>query len=163
MQVRWERLPVPLPEVLRKRMQITSKLTMAAHMVCAIDYFGDSQPVTSTFLAKSVGTNPVMIRNIMGDLKRAGIISSSKGKSGISLARPLGKITLLDLWRAVDQSDADSLFRFHENPCPQCPVGGNIHAALDDRLKAAQQALEDQLARTTLADVEKDVRLLAAG
>ena len=45
-------------------MQITSKLTMAVHMVCAIDYFGDSQPVTSTFLAKSVGTNPVMIRNI---------------------------------------------------------------------------------------------------
>jgi hypothetical protein len=41
-------------------------------------------------------------------------------------------------------------------------VGGNIHAALDSRLEAAQRALEDQLQRTTLADVEKDVRLLAA-
>lgn len=135
---------------------------MAAHMVCAIDYFGDTRPVTSTFLAGSIGTSPVMVRTIMGMLKQAGIISSSRGKSGITLARPLEQITLLDLWRAVDQSDADSLFHFHENPCPQCPVGGNIHAALDDRLKAAQQALEDQLARTTLADVEKDVRLLAA-
>ncbi|MCH4083411.1 MAG: Rrf2 family transcriptional regulator [Olsenella sp.] len=143
-------------------MQITSRLTMAAHMVCAIDYFGDTRPVTSTFLAGSIGTSPVMVRTIMGMLKQAGIISSSRGKSGITLARPLEQITLLDLWRAVDQSDADSLFHFHENPCPQCPVGGNIHAALDDRLKAAQQALEDQLARTTLADVEKDVRLLAA-
>lgn len=144
-------------------MQITSKLTMAAHMVCAIDYFGETQPVTSTFLAKSVGTNPVMIRNIMGDLKRAGIISSSKGKSGISLSRPLGKITLLDLWRAVDQSDADSLFRFHENPCPECPVGGNIHAALDGHLADAQRALEDQLADVTLQDVESDVRRRADG
>lgn len=135
---------------------------MAAHMVCAIDYFGDTRPVTSTFLAGSIGTSPVMVRTIMGMLKQAGIINSSRGKSGITLARPLEQITLLDLWRAVDQSDADSLFHFHENPCPQCPVGGNIHAALDDRLKAAQQALEDQLARTTLADVEKDVRLLAA-
>lgn len=135
---------------------------MAAHMVCAIDYFGDTRPVTSTFLAGSIGTSPVMVRTIMGMLKQAGIISSSRGKSGITLARPLEQITLLDLWRAVDQSDADSLFHFHESPCPQCPVGGNIHAALDDRLKAAQQALEDQLARTTLADVEKDVRLLAA-
>jgi len=144
-------------------MQITSRLTMAAHMVCAIDYFGDTRPVTSTFLSGSIGTSPVMVRTIMGMLKQAGIISSSRGKSGITLARPLEQITLLDLWRAVDQSDADSLFHFHENPCPQCPVGGNIHAALDDRLKAAQQALEDQLARTTLADVEKDVRLLAAG
>ena len=62
----------------------------------------------------------------------------------------------------MDQSDADSLFHFHESPCPQCPVGGNIHAALDGRLEAAQQALESQLQRTTLADVEKDIRLLAA-
>ncbi|MDD6693493.1 MAG: Rrf2 family transcriptional regulator [Olsenella sp.] len=143
-------------------MQITSRLTMAAHMVCAIDYFGDTRPVTSTFLAGSIGTSPVQVRTIMGMLKQAGIISSSKGKSGITLARPLEQITLLDLWRAVDQSDADSLFHFHESPCPQCPVGGNIHAALDGRLEAAQQALEDQLQRTTLADVEKDIRLLAA-
>ena len=122
---------------------------MAAHMVCAIDYFGDTKPVTSTFLAGSIGTSPVMVR-------------TSKGKTGITLAKPLDEITLLDLWRAVDQSDADSLFHFHENPCPQCPVGGNIHAALDGRLTAAQRALEDQLKRTTLADVEKDIRLLAA-
>lgn len=136
---------------------------MAAHMVCAIDYFGDTKPVTSTFLAGSIGTSPVMVRTIMGMLKQAGIIESSKGKTGITLAKPLDEITLLDLWRAVDQSDADSLFHFHENPCPQCPVGGNIHAALDGRLTAAQRALEDQLKRTTLADVEKDIRLLAAG
>ncbi len=135
---------------------------MAAHMVCAIDYFGDTRPVTSTFLAGSIGTSPVMVRTIMGMLKQAGIIESSKGKTGITLAKPLDEITLLDLWRAVDQSDADSLFHFHENPCPQCPVGGNIHAALDGRLTAAQRALEDQLKRTTLADVEKDIRLLAA-
>lgn len=135
---------------------------MAAHMVCAIDYFGDTRPVTSTFLAGSIGTSPVMVRTIMGMLKQAGIIESSKGKTGITLAKPLDEITLLDLWRAVDQSDADSLFHFHENPCPQCPVGGNIHAALDGRLTAAQRALEDQLKRTTLADVEKDIRQLAA-
>lgn len=135
---------------------------MAAHMVCAIDYFCGTRPVTSTFLAGSIGTSPVMVRTIMGMLKQAGIINSSKGKTGITLARPLEQITLLDLWRAVDQSDADSLFHFHESPCPQCPVGGNIHAALDDRLEAAQQALESQLQRTTLADVEKDIRLLAA-
>ena len=143
-------------------MQITSKLTMAAHMVCAIDYFGGTRPVTTTFLPGRIGTRPVMVRTIRGMLKQSGIINSSKGKSGITLARPLEQITLLDLWRAVDQSDADSLFHFHESPCPQCPVGGNIHAALDGRLEAAQQALESQLQRTTMADVEKDIRLLAA-
>ncbi len=130
---------------------------MAAHMVCAIDYFGQTMPVTSTFLAGSIGTSPVMVRTIMGMLKQAGIISSSRGKSGIALARPLAEISLLDLWRAVDQSDADSLFHFHENPCPQCPVGGNIHAALDGHLEDAQRALEDQLAAVSLESVGAEV------
>ena len=123
---------------------------------------GGRKPRASAFLAESIGTSPVMVRMLMGMLKQAGIISSTKGKTGITLARPLQKITLLDLWRAVDQSDADSLFHFHESPCPQCPVGGNIHAALDGRLEAAQRTLENQLRRTTMADVEKDIRLLAA-
>mgnify|MGYP001226803904 CR=1 FL=1 len=144
-------------------MQITSRLTMAAHMVCAIDYFESSRPVTSTFLAGSLGTSPVMVRTIMGMLKKAGIIASSKGKSGITLARPLSKITLLDLWRAVDQNEADSLFHFHENPCPQCPVGGNIHAALDGPLASAQRALEDRLEAVTLDDIESVVRERAEG
>ncbi len=139
-------------------MQITSRLTMAAHMVCTIDYFSDSRPVTSTFLAGSLGTSPVMVRTIMSMLKKAGIIVSSKGKSGIEVARPLSDITFLDLWKAVDQSEADSLFHFHENPHPQCPVGGNIHAALEDPLARAQQALEDQLQATTLADTEAEIR-----
>lgn len=144
-------------------MRITSRLTMAAHIVCAIDYFGRTQPVTSTFLAGSVGTSPVMIRTIMGMLKQAGITSSSKGKTGITLARPLTEITLLDLWRAVDQTEADSLFHFHENPCPQCPVGGNIHAALDGHLAQAQKALEDQLAAVTMQEIEHDIQRRAAG
>lgn len=139
-------------------MQITSRLTMAAHMVCAIDYFGRTMPVTSTFLAGSIGTSPVMVRTIMGMLKQAGIISSSRRRTGITLARPLADISLLDLWRAVDQSDAESLFHFHENPCPQCPVGGNIHAALDGHLSDAQRALEDKLASVSLEVVANEVR-----
>ncbi len=139
-------------------MQITSRLTMAAHMVSAIDYFKDMQPVTSSFLAKSIGTSPVMVRTIMGMLKEAGIISSSKGKRGIDLARPLKDITLLDLWRAVDTTEAGSLFHFHESPSPLCPVGRNIHAALDEDLSRAQKALEDQLASVHMDEVEGTIR-----
>lgn len=97
-------------------MRITSRLTMAAHMVCAIDYFGRTMPVTSTFLAGSIGTSPVMVRTIMGMLKQAGIISSSKGKSGITLARPLADISLLDLWRAVDRAKRTRFSTFTRTP-----------------------------------------------
>ena len=138
-------------------MQITSRLTMAAHMVSAIDYFKDMQPVTSSFLAKSIGTSPVMVRTIMGMLKEAGIISSSKGKRGIDLARPLKDITLLDLWRAVDTTEADSLFHFHESPSPLCPVGRNIHAILDDKFSDIQRAMEAEMRKYTLEDIHRDL------
>ena len=59
-------------------MQITSKFTIAVHIITAIDYFKDSMKVTSSFLAGSVGANPVIVRQVMGNLKAVGIIESSQ-------------------------------------------------------------------------------------
>lgn len=86
--------------------------------------------------------------------RKAGHRSSRKGKRGIGLARLLKDITLL---LAVDQTEADSFFHFHENP-PLCPVGRNIHAALDEDLERAQKALEDQLASVHMDEVEGTIR-----
>ena len=83
-------------------MQITSRFTIAVHIITAIDYFKDHEKVTSGFLAGSVGANPVIVRNVMGNLKDAGIIDISQGKSGISLARSLDDITFYDIYKAVD-------------------------------------------------------------
>ena len=47
-------------------MQITSRFTIAVHIITAIDYFKDSEKVTSNFLAGSVGSNPVIVRNSQG-------------------------------------------------------------------------------------------------
>ena len=46
-------------------MQITSKFTIAVHIITAIEYFGESETVTSNFLAGSVGANPVIVRGVM--------------------------------------------------------------------------------------------------
>ena len=45
------------------------------------------------------------------------------------------------------------LFHFHESPNPACPVGRNIHALLDDKLKAIQGAMEDEMRKYTLLDL----------
>ena len=47
-------------------MQITSKFTMAVHIITAIDYFHDTEKVTSKFLARSGGAKPVIVRDVMG-------------------------------------------------------------------------------------------------
>ena len=145
-------------------MQITSKFTIAIHIITAIDYFGDTMKVTSSFLAGSVGANPVIVRNVMGNLKAAGIIETSQGKSGIRLARKRDEITFYDIYRAVECVDDRGVFHFHENPSIRCPVGRNIHRALDGKLRKVQDAMEAELRRITVADVESDIRKeVAAG
>ena len=139
-------------------MQITSKFTIAAHIIAAIDYFKDSEKVTSNFLAGSVGANPVIVRNVMGNLKESGIIAISQGKSGISLAKELDEITFYDVYKAVDCVDDEGLFHFHEKPNINCPVGRNIHSAMDEKLQRVQNIMENELSRITMADVVTDVR-----
>lgn len=139
-------------------MQITSRFTIAVHIITAIDYFKDDEKVTSGFLAGSVGANPVIVRNVMGKLKESGIIDISRGKSGIGLSKRLDEITFFDVYRAVDCVDEEGLFHFHENPNPQCPVGRSIHRALDEKLCRVQDALEKELRRITVADVAAEVK-----
>ncbi len=66
------------------------------------------------------------------------------------------EISLLDIYKAVDS--IETLFNFHENPNPSCPIGKNIHGVLDDHLIAAQKALEDSLDQVTLEVLIKEVK-----
>ena len=139
-------------------MQITSKFTAAVHILTCIDIFGGQMRVTSDFLSGSTGVNAVIIRNVLGQLRNAGIVETRQGSGGAHLARPLDEITLYDIYRAVDCVDDEGLFHFHENPNADCPVGRNIHKVMDSRLEAAQAALENELKNTTLAQVVADTR-----
>ena len=137
-------------------MQISSRFTMAIHMFTCIDTFSD-QKMTSDFMAGSIGTNPVIIRKILQQLKAAGLIEVSRGTGGVTITRPLEQITFLDIYKAVECTPEELLFHFHENPNPNCPVGKNIHRVLDNRLLEVQKAMEEKLSQITLADVKKDV------
>ena len=137
-------------------MQISSRFTMAIHMFVCIDTFKE-QKVTSDFMAASIGTNPVIIRKLLQQLKAAGLIEVLRGTGGVKINRPLEKITFLDIYKAVECTPEEQLFHFHENPNPKCPVGHNIHKVLDEKLWQVQKAMEDKLAQMTLADVKKDV------
>ncbi len=139
-------------------MQITSKFTVAVHILTCIDIFGGQMRVTSDFLSGSTGVNAVIVRGVLGQLRNAGIVETRQGSGGAHLAKALDEITLYDIYKAVDCVDDEGLFHFHENPNADCPVGRNIHKAMDDRLQTAQAALENELKSTTLAEVVADTR-----
>lgn len=144
-------------------MQITSKFTVAVHILTCIDIFGGQMRVTSDFLSGSTGVNAVIVRNVLGQLRNAGIVETRQGSGGAHLAKALDEITLYDIYKAVDCVDDEGLFHFHENPNAECPVGRNIHKAIDDRLQTAQAALENELKSTTLAQVVADTRKIIDG
>lgn len=139
-------------------MQITSKFTVAVHILTCIDIFGGQMRVTSDFLSGSTGVNAVIVRNVLGQLRNAGIVETRQGSGGAHLAKALDEITLYDIYKAVDCVDDEGLFHFHENPNADCPVGRNIHKAMDDRLQTAQAALENELKKTTLAEIVADTK-----
>ena len=140
-------------------MQISSRFTIAVHVLICVDLFGKHEPATSESLAGSIGVHPVVIRRILGQLRRAGLITVARGREGgAHIVRPLGEITLADVFRAVESIGSDTLFSFHENPNPACPVGGNIHNVLDGHLAQIQRAMERAMEQTTLADVIAETR-----
>jgi DNA-binding IscR family transcriptional regulator len=73
---------------------------------------------------------PVIIRRIIGSLKKSGLVHVKAGTGDTFLQRPLDKISLLDIYRAVEVVERDDLFNFHEYPNPGYPVGANIETVM---------------------------------
>ena len=141
-------------------MQISSRFTIALHIFTCVDTFKDDYKVTSDFLASSINTNPVIVRKILTQLKKAGLINVARGTGGIQLTRDLSEITFFDVYEAIDPVEDGDLFRFHEAPDPNCPVGRNIHALLDNKLKSIQNAMEAEMKKYTLLDLRKGMEEL---
>ena len=138
-------------------MQIPSRFTIATHMLIIIALKGKESKVTSDFLAASVGVNPVIIRKTLSQLKKAELISVARGTGGTEIVKDLKDISLLDVYQAVEcLGKTGHLFRFHDNPNPNCPVGAHIHDVLDQKLDRIQLAMEAELGQTSLEQVVAD-------
>lgn len=137
-------------------MQYSSRFTIAIHILLCINQFSDKEKVTSNFLAGSIGVNAVIVRNVLLKLQDAELVATAAGVGGSKLAKAPSDITMLDIFKAVEDSK-EALFHFHENPNPECKVGRTIHAVLDDRLSLIQQAMESSMNSITLKSIIDDM------
>jgi DNA-binding IscR family transcriptional regulator len=128
---------------------MTSQYAIAVHILTLV-YFA-TDPAGSEEIAESVGVNPVIIRNITGLLRRAGLLETQRGVMGARLTRPADQVSLLDVYRAVNAPE--SVLKLHQKPNLACPVGANIQGVLDEIFVQAQAALESRLAIVSLMDV----------
>jgi DNA-binding IscR family transcriptional regulator len=102
-------------------------------------------------MAGSIGVNPVIVRNVIGLLRKAKLLQTQQGVPGARLAQSMEDVTLLDVYQAV--RDDGKLFSIHDRPNPECSVGRNIQSTLETFFGEAQKAMEDRLSRTTLRQV----------
>src|SRR5512139_1910672 len=114
---------------------MTSRFTMALHALGMIAWEGErarGKPVTSATLARSINTNPVVVRRVLADLRRAGLVETRRGVGGgVVLARPASRISLRCVWEALEGQE--QLFGRHPSgPNPHCPVGRCVAAYLED-------------------------------
>ena len=58
-------------------MQISSRFTIAVHMLAYISMYGEKEKVTSEILSGSIQVNPVIIRRLLSRMKTAGLITLS--------------------------------------------------------------------------------------
>jgi Rrf2 family protein len=134
---------------------------MAVHVLAVLAY-KEGDPVTSSRLAGSVNTNPVIIRRLLLSLQRARLVETRKGAgAGSRLSRSPGRINLAEIYRAVECREAFSSPA--KKPDADCPVGNCIRKTLEKVFASAENALERDLEKTTLADVVQKARETCLG
>ena len=125
-------------------MQISMKCSLAVHCLIFIYEAKGRARVTSTLLAQSTGCNPVIIRNILSALKKAGMISVARGPGGAELLKEPSEITLYMIYDAMEPEGLSSLIGIHSCEDRKCPVAKNIRFVLQD----PYQKIEDSIRQT---------------
>lgn len=136
-------------------MKRDSRLSVALHIVLHLADF--ERPVRSEDLGESMGMNPVVIRRTLGGLREADIVRAEKGHGGgWTIGRSLDTISLLDVYRALDEPVLINQHRGAENPkcLVEQAVGGALNAAFD----AAENLIIERFGRLKLSTLFADFK-----
>jgi DNA-binding IscR family transcriptional regulator len=135
-------------------MSDSQKFPVAAHALAYLAHvqaFGPEAAVSSTALAASMPTNPVVVRRVTVMLVRAGLIGARMGPGGGAwLLFPPETITLDKVLLAVGGCG-----HFGTPPpgAKDCPVGQRIPDAVSRAITAADQAVAERLRQISVADL----------
>jgi len=113
---------------------------------------GDPQKTrTSTDIAEHAGTNPVVVRRVLGKLREAGLLTSEKGHSGgWRLARKPEAITLADVYLALDERLVASA---ENEDTPLCSVEHALQKQISSVLEDIERSLVERLDETSISEI----------
>jgi Predicted transcriptional regulator len=112
--------------------------------------------LTSERLALSAGCNPVVVRNTLGRLKKAGLIDIHRGTGGAVLIADPADVSVWTVFQAVDS--LDDLIGMHPSPSLRCPVGEVIGDLLRKPYGMVAEAVREAMRAYTLKQLVADYR-----
>lgn len=136
-------------------MKYSTRLSDAVHLLLFI-HLNPGADLSSAAIAASIHTNPACVRQMMSRLREAGLLCSTQGRARPSLARDIGEITLLDVYRAVEGRKPLLHLDTHTNP--ECGLGLCIQGALQTYFDRVQARSEEEMDRITLRDIAGSCR-----
>ncbi len=142
-------------------MSVEQSFAVALHSVSVLACVAPKL-VTASFIAENISVNPVVVRRTLVHLVKDGIVRSQPGlKGGYFLVHDPGKITLLDVLKAVRQNG--EFTRRHGFPAAKCEEGVAVEKVLEKVFMEADQAMYQYFEKVTLGQVlaEAGVRPLA--
>lgn len=136
-------------------MRTDNRLPRVLHLLLHLEPIKD--PVTSEALGQMLGMNASLVRRIMGGLRDAGFVKSTKGhRGGWYLAMPLREITLAQVYDALG---SPTLFAIGQSgDTPSCLLEKAANGAMERALDAASKVFTVEMEKTTVADLVKGHR-----
>ncbi|AYG57835.1 Rrf2 family transcriptional regulator [Rhizobium jaguaris] len=129
-------------------MRHDTRLSRMLHVLIHMDRHEGA--ATSETIAAMLGTNAVVVRRTMAGLRDQGYVRSEKGHGGgWVLARPLRKITLLDIHKALGAPQLFSIGLAGDNP--NCVIEQAVNASLAEAMSEGEAILLAKFAKVTLA------------
>ena len=136
-------------------MTTNSRLASAVHIMSFVAYAGD-EGTTSEAIAKSLRTNPVVVRKILKLLERKGLVVLRQGRhGGVGLRHPPSRITLGQIYKAVESENG--VFAKRSQVHDRCVVACAMKRRLGPIFNAANDAVEQALSKTSLAELVREV------
>lgn len=130
---------------------ISSRFAVAIHILAYLT-LRQQTVASSSEIARSVNTNPVVVRRIISALREAGLVEVLQGvDGGARLARQPCETSLMEVYKAVEHAP---LFSVHPQPPNSgCRVGSCIKDALGEVFVKAENAMMSVLKEVTIQDV----------
>jgi DNA-binding IscR family transcriptional regulator len=131
--------------------RINNQFSVGVHIMTALgDHHG--KQVTSALLTASVRAHESQVRTVLSKLVKAGLVVTSRGRNGFSsLSRPANKISLLEIYKAVE---APPVFSIHEYPKEKmCRTSCTHKEAMVELLEDTQRAFETRLGQRMLSEM----------